>query len=124
MNEPKITINVMPGAQMNGYVKEQNNYFAPVQRIESADKMRDTLDERQQEIVSQLKPIFFGCEEEARDFLTRIQGMKPKQVTELVNQLVAEKKISDVSCHRPLWKVLHEAGIYAPTESNWNAQVK
>jgi hypothetical protein len=23
MNEPKININVMPGAQMNGYVKEQ-----------------------------------------------------------------------------------------------------
>ena len=28
MNEPKININVMPGAQMNGYVKEQHNYFA------------------------------------------------------------------------------------------------
>lgn len=34
MNEPKININVMPGAQMNGYVKEQNNYFGNVQKIE------------------------------------------------------------------------------------------
>ncbi|MBR4533743.1 MAG: hypothetical protein IKO85_04270 [Bacteroidaceae bacterium] len=33
MNEPKINITVMPGAQMNGYVKEQNNYFGPVQQI-------------------------------------------------------------------------------------------
>lgn len=30
MNEPKIEITVMPGAQMNGYVKEQHNYFGTV----------------------------------------------------------------------------------------------
>ena len=35
MNEPKINITVMPGAQMNGYVKEQHNYFGNVQKIES-----------------------------------------------------------------------------------------
>ena len=36
----------MPGAQMNGYVKEQNNYFGPVQQItnvgESKGKCADT----------------------------------------------------------------------------------
>ena len=37
MNEPKINITVMPGAQMNGYVKEQNNYFGNVQKIERCD---------------------------------------------------------------------------------------
>ena len=41
MNEPKININVMPGAQMNGYVKEQNNYFGNVQKIESSGKVKD-----------------------------------------------------------------------------------
>ncbi len=134
MNEPKISITVMPGAQMNGYVKEQHNYFAPVRQIvgggekkgedEMARNESAAPDERQQDIISQLKPIFFGIEEDARNFLARIQGMKPTQITELVNQLVKEKKLSDQSCHRPLWKVLHEAGIYAPSESNWNMQVK
>ena len=37
MNEPKININVMPGAQMNGYVKEQHNYFGNVQKITSSE---------------------------------------------------------------------------------------
>ena len=37
MSEPKITINVMPGAQMNGYVKEQHNYFGTVQQISSCE---------------------------------------------------------------------------------------
>lgn len=40
MNEPKININVMPGAQMNGYVKEQNNYFGNVQKIERCDDVK------------------------------------------------------------------------------------
>lgn len=36
MNEPKVNINVMPGAQMNGYVKEQHNYFGTVHQISSS----------------------------------------------------------------------------------------
>ena len=42
MNEPKININVMPGAQMNGYVKEQNNYFGNVQKIECNNDVKAT----------------------------------------------------------------------------------
>lgn len=38
MNEPKINITVMPGAQMNGYVKEQHNYFGTVQQITNEGK--------------------------------------------------------------------------------------
>lgn len=82
------------------------------------------LDEGEQGIVSQLKPMFFGDDEEARRFLASIQGMKPVQVTDLVNRLVGERKISDLSRKRDLWKVLHGCGIYAPSESNWNSQVK
>ena len=43
-------------------------------------------------IVERLKPIFYGSEQEARDFLKSIQGMKPTQITDKVNQLVNEKK--------------------------------
>ena len=71
-----------------------------------------------------LKPMFFGSEEDAKAFLVSIQGMKATQITDKVNQLVAEKKISELSRHRDLWRVLHGCGIYTPTESNWNQQVK
>ena len=74
-------------------------------------------------IVDRLKPIFYGSEQEARAFLKSIQGMKPTQITDKVNQLVDEKKISDLSKHRDLWKVLHDCGIYIRSESNWNMQV-
>lgn len=75
-------------------------------------------------IVDLLKPIFYGSEQEARAFLESIQGMKPTQITDKVNQLVGEKKISDLSSHRDLWKVLHDFDLYKRTEANWNMQVK
>lgn len=75
-------------------------------------------------IVERLKPIFYGFEQEARDFLKSIQGMKPTQITDKVNQLVNEKKISKLSSHRDLWKVLHDFDLYKRTEANWNMQVK
>ena len=82
------------------------------------------LDEQQQDVVEKLKPMFYGQLEDAKAFLVSIQGMKPTQITDNVNQLVSEKKISDMSKHRDLWKVLHDSGIYDKSESNWNQQVK
>ena len=82
------------------------------------------LNDQQQDVVEKLKPMFYGQVEDAKAFLVSIQGMKPTQITDKVNQLVSEKKISDMSKHRDLWKVLHDCGIYDKSESNWNMQVK
>lgn len=82
------------------------------------------LNDQQQDMVEKLKPMFYGQVEDAKTFLVSIQGMKPTQITDKVNQLVREKKISDMSKHRDLWKVLHDCGIYDKSESNWNMQVK
>ena len=85
---------------------------------------RAELDDQQQDVVEKLKPMFYGQVEDAKAFLVSIQGMKPTQITDKVNQLVSEKKISELSKHRDLWKVLHDCGIYDKSESNWNQQVK
>lgn len=82
------------------------------------------LDEQQQDVVEKLKPMFYGQTEDAKAFLVSIQGMKPTQITDKVNQLVKKKKISELSKNRDLWKVLHDCGIYDKSESNWNQQVK
>lgn len=77
-------------------------------------------------IAEQLKPIFYGNSVNAQMFLKAIRGMKPKGVTDYVNKLLdgKEKVISPLSCHRDLWKVLHDNGLYNPTEGNWNKYVK
>ena len=82
------------------------------------------LTESQENTLEQLKPIFFGNEEEARTFLLKVQDMKAMQITSLVNTLVVENKISKLSCHRELFSVLSNSGIYDKSESNWNLQVK
>lgn len=76
------------------------------------------------DIIEQLKPVFYGSEKEAKAFVASIRGVKPKQITDMVNQLVSERKISDMSKHRDLWKILHDYGLYERSESNWNMQVK
>ena len=68
--------------------------------------------------------MFYGDAENAKTFLQSIRGMKPTQITEKVNQLVGERKISDMSKHRDLWKVLSDCGIYDKSETNWNRQIR
>ncbi|MBR1521430.1 MAG: hypothetical protein IJ635_09360 [Bacteroidaceae bacterium] len=87
--------------------------------VEKEDEEKGT-----EEVVRRLVPIFYGDEDEARAFVDCIRGMRPRQVTERVNQLVRERKISDASKHRRLWEVLSGAGLYGKSESNWNSQVK
>lgn len=81
------------------------------------------LDDEQQDIAEKLKHIFYGQIEEAKNFLIGIQGLKPTEITAKVNELVGAKIISDRSHKHDLWKVLNDAGLYLPTESNWNQQV-
>ena len=63
MNEPKITINVMPGAQMNGYVNEQHNYFGTVQQISSNETQKGTEDAEEAEVVEEVKEVAGECDE-------------------------------------------------------------
>ena len=74
-------------------------------------------------IVEKLRPIFFGDNHAANGFLMDIQDMKPTQITDKVNKMVKEKKISEMSRKRDLWMVLHENHLYDKSESNWNSQV-
>lgn len=74
-------------------------------------------------VVAQILHCFYGNRENAVAFLMQIKGAKPTQITALVKQWIAEKKISELSCHRDLWKVLHDNGYYPRGENNWNSQV-
>lgn len=91
--------------------------------MELLEKEQKCAIDNRKEIVAKLSPIFFNDEAEVSSFLSEIQGMKPKQITDLVNQLVSARKISEMSRKRELWAVLHEYGLYDKSESNWNSQV-
>ena len=111
MNEPKININVMPGAQMNGYVKEQHNYFGNVQKLTNSEVKENPVVDA--EVMTTNKPIhqeanernvkltFFihpsvdaGQEWQIHDEIARLvtrQGIQ--EICKYLSQLSVEKKV-------------------------------
>lgn len=111
MNEPKININVMSGAQMNGYVKEQNNYFGNVQKLADSEAKANTVVDAEDVSASNSvhqetqerkgEPSFFihpsinaNQEWQIHDEITRLvtrQGIQ--EICKYLSQLNDEKKV-------------------------------
>ena len=99
----------------------------PKAQIEDVQDEEDVNDEVEdgEDLVAKLLPIFYNKEQDVRLFLNQIQRMAPEAITDLVNQWVKEKRISDYGNSRKgmLWGILHEAGLYTRTVQNWNRRV-
>ncbi len=84
--------------------------------------------ENEARIVDRLTTVFFGNEEEKKDraknYLAKIRDFSSNQeIVRYTAQLVRQRMISDMSCKRPLWKVLFEERIYSCQEGTWNKQI-
>lgn len=79
---------------------------------------------RQLDVARRLAPIFNEDVLLAREFLYAIEGKTGREITHLVCRWTMNKRIRRELCHRPLWSVLHESGLYTHTETNWNMQVR
>lgn len=89
--------------------------------LEEETEGSDNGNDRQ--LMLQLTPIFNGNADNVREFLLLAKELKSTDITRLVSLWVKEKRICSTHCHRPLWTLLHDAGIYLPTEANWNMQL-
>lgn len=87
------------------------------------EETNGTEEENTRKLTCLLAPIFNGNTDNAREFLLLAKELRSTEITRLVSLWVKEKRISSSLCHRPLWNILHEAGIYLPTEANWNMQL-
>lgn len=126
-SQPQIIQGHISGAifAMSGAIVNQYTTSPPDQPTEEPAVVEPTPDvSPTDEVLQQLTPIFYGDSQEAAHFLRAIKGAKGMQVTDLVNQLVKANKISALSCHRDLWRVLNGHGLYRASESNWNQQVR
>lgn len=93
-------------------------------RSESVGSALNFSEDTHNELVARLSPIFYGIEEYVDEFLNLAQVADSQHMIRIVKQMVAEHKISDISCRRTLWQVLHEFELYTRSESNWNQQMR
>ena len=120
MSEMKIENHFAQGAIVNN---GQMNVGGGTIHVHVQGK-EQTVEEVDEVLVDKLAPVFFGNREQVAEFLRRIKGAKSTDVTAEVNRLIKERKVSDISCNKVLWEILHDNGFYAPTLSNWNSQIK
>ena len=71
-------------------------------------------------LIEELTPLFYNTREEVVKYISKLRTItnnteKSKFTANLVNDGI----ISDLSCKKPLWSVLHSHGLYLPTLNNW-----
>ena len=104
--------------------KEQADYNKEDRNLLTSNgEYVESMDEA--EIHEKLKPIFYNNENDVRLFLKEISGMKDKDITDLVNRWVHDKRISDYGNSRKgvLWGILNNAGLYTKSLQNWCRRV-
>ena len=101
MNEPKININVMPGAQMNGYVKEQHNYFGNVQKITSSEAKENPVVDA--EMVTTNKPIHQEAQERNEERFhfvhPEVEDDEAWRIHDAVKRLVAHQRVPEICAY-------------------------
>lgn len=129
-NQMAWILNYQPKIE-HQHIHMSNQAVEDESKSDEAEVMEDTPDAIKKkeladgDLIEKLKPIFFNNEDDVRLFLKEIKGMKSNDITDLVNRWVKEKRISDYGNSRKgvLWRILHEAGLYTKTKSNWNGRV-
>lgn len=95
------------------------------QQIADLEKEKQLLSQDKEDmIIELLKPIFYGDEQDVKDFLNKIDGRSDTEITDTVYEYLKVRKISDKSKNRPLWMVLHAARLYRATEQNWTKALR
>lgn len=113
----------MPGATVNQSPVQQ---VSPTKDDDKGEVVYEEQDEKDDvDLVEKLKPIFYNNVTDVKAFLKEISGMKPGDITDLVNRWVKDKRISNYGYSRKgeLWKILNEAGIYTKSRQNWCKRV-
>jgi hypothetical protein len=112
----------MPGATVN---QSPVQSVSLIKNLESDEVEHEKQNEEDDELVARLMPIFYNNETDVKTFLKEISGMKPNNITDLVNRWVQEKRISGYGNSRKgeLWGILNDAGLYMKSRQNWCRRV-
>ena len=100
-----------------------NFYNGPAVESQNDHEEKEEISKPADNIVCALMPLFKNDQKEVEAFLHKIDGAKPTMITEEVNRLLKQEKITRAGCKGQMWEILHQYKIYMPSVKNWNAQV-
>ena len=105
--------------------KKEKNDVNVNENLDKIEEAHAEVPKNDADLIERLKPIFYNNEEDVKLFLKEISGMKPGDITDLVNRWTKDKRISDYGYSRKgvLWEILNEAGLYTKSRQNWNRRV-
>ena len=109
--------------QLKSIIKEKDAEIDSLkQQLKEQSKANNTNtgNDNTDEIIEQLKPIFWSDEGQIKSFLDKIRGKKNTAVIAVIADGVTDRTISEQSCRRDLWDVLFKHHLYLASESNYN----
>lgn len=98
---------------------------ASVDAQPSVDDDHPSEEDQWDAVIERLTPFFYTDRNEAKAYLEVIKNMNsnPEKVR-YTAEMIKRKKLSDMQANRPIWQILHNCGLYKPSESNWNIDIK
>ena len=111
---------------ISGQIESDYDYSLPDGGIKDETETDETPQleetaENNETLLEKLMPIFYGNKEQAEDYIKNIKKTtNDVEKVQYTAQLVNENTISERSCHRVLYRILHDHGLYNKTETNWN----
>lgn len=106
-----------------GQLKSDYDYSLPDGGIkdETITKADAGTAENNETLLEKLMPIFYGNKEQAEVYIKKFKNItNDVEKVQYTAQLVNENTISEMSCHRDLYSILHDHRLYNKSESNWN----
>lgn len=124
-------------ANSYGYFKDKNGNMLNDKQIIDAfaqffndDKMREYTSAAEEtniddeELVKELLPLFYNNIVATNSFIDKIKSTKCNpEIVRIAADFIKEKQLSDYSCKKPLWKILHNHKLYLASSNNWNKSI-
>lgn len=72
------------------------------------------------ELVKKMCPLFYNNIIVTNSFVEKIKSTNTNtETTRIAAEFVNKKLLSDLSCKKPLWEILHNNNLYSAKLNNW-----
>lgn len=107
-------------AEIKRLEQENAELKARIAELEAKSKKKYN----KEEVINDLKFIFKGNQQYIEQFIDQIDGLKPKQITAVVNNYIKSELINNTKASsKSFWEILQKHGFYDKQYQTWQSQL-